>query len=142
MVLTSQNKLIISTLSPKPGIIIWYSKIPDIIESVLSNGIQQDYKSILNETFKKNDFIKPLFSAGEIILTEQEIVLLKIFIENKGKPLSRDLLLAAGWGYSRDTTTRTVDNFIVRFRKYFEKNPKKPVYFISRRSVGYIFDHD
>jgi len=142
MVLTSQNKLIISTLSPKPGIIIWYSKIPDIIESVLSNGIQQDYKSILNETFKKNDFIKPLFSAGEIILTEQEIVLLKIFIENKGKPLSRELLLAAGWGYSRDTSTRTVDNFIVRFRKYFEKNPKKPVYFISRRSVGYIFDHD
>jgi len=90
------------------------------------------------------DFItfKARCAAGEIILTEQEIVLLKIFIENKGKPLSRELLLAAGWGYSRDTSTRTVDNFIVRFRKYFEKQPKKPVYFISRRSVGYIFDHD
>jgi len=80
--------------------------------------------------------------AGEIILTEQEIILLKLFIANKGKPLSREMLLTAGWGYSRDTTTRTVDNFIVRFRKYFEKKPKKPVYFISRRSVGYIFDHD
>jgi len=90
------------------------------------------------------DFItfKARCAAGEIILTEQEIVLLKIFIENKGKPLSREMLLAAGWGYSRDTSTRTVDNFIVRFRKYFEKQPKKPVYFISRRSVGYIFDHD
>jgi len=90
------------------------------------------------------DFItfKTRCAAGEIILTEQEIVLLKIFIANKGKPLSREMLLNSGWGYSKDTTTRTVDNFIVRFRKYFEKIPKKPIYFISRRSVGYIFDHD
>jgi two-component system, OmpR family, alkaline phosphatase synthesis response regulator PhoP len=80
--------------------------------------------------------------AGEIILTEQEIILLKLFIANRGKTLSRGMLLSAGWGYSKNTTTRTVDNFIVRFRKYFEKKPKEPVYFISRRSVGYIFDHD
>ncbi|MFH2061217.1 MAG: response regulator transcription factor [Pseudomonadota bacterium] len=90
------------------------------------------------------DFIsfKANCAAGEIILTEQEIILLKIFIANKGKPLSREMLLDSGWGYSKDTSTRTVDNFIVRFRKYFEKYPKKPVYFISRRSVGYIFEHD
>ncbi|MDD9303812.1 MAG: response regulator transcription factor [Desulfobacter sp.] len=80
--------------------------------------------------------------AGQIILTEQEVTLLKIFIAHKGRPLSREMLLNAGWGYSRDTSTRTVDNFIVRFRKYFEPKPKKPVYFKSRRSVGYIFDHD
>jgi len=76
-----------------------------------------------------------------IVLTEQEVTLLKIFIANKGKPLSREMLLNAGWGYASDTTTRTVDNFIVRFRKYFEKKPKSPIYFKSRRSVGYIFDH-
>jgi two-component system alkaline phosphatase synthesis response regulator PhoP len=87
-------------------------------------------------TFKAN------CAAGEIILTEQEVTLLKIFIANKGRPLSREMLLNAGWGYSSDTTTRTVDNFIVRFRKYFEKKPKKPMYFKSRRSVGYIFDHE
>ena len=79
-------------------------------------------------------------APGVITLTEQEAILLKIFIAHRGKPLSRETLLNAGWGYSRDTSTRTVDNFIVRFRKYFEKNPKKPVYFKSRRSVGYIFD--
>ena len=78
--------------------------------------------------------------AGEITLTEQEITLLKIFIENRGKPLSREELLNAGWGYSRDTSTRTVDNFMVRFRKYFEKDPKNPRFFKSRRSVGYLFD--
>jgi DNA-binding response OmpR family regulator len=88
------------------------------------------------------DFItfKARCRAGDIILTEQEIVLLKLFIANAGKPLSREMLLNSGWGYAKDTTTRTVDNFIVRFRKYFENNPKKPVYFISRRSVGYVFD--
>ncbi len=90
------------------------------------------------------DFItfKAHCMAGDIVLTEQEIVLLRLFIANTGKPLSREMLLNSGWGYSKDTTTRTVDNFIVRFRKYFEKNPKNPVYFISRRSVGYVFDPD
>ena len=79
---------------------------------------------------------------GEISLTEQESKVLKLFIANRGKPLSRDNLLQIGWGYSRKTTTRTVDNFIVRFRKYFEPDPKKPIYFKSLRSIGYIFDHD
>ncbi|GBC61972.1 DNA-binding response regulator [Desulfonema ishimotonii] len=79
---------------------------------------------------------------GTIDLTGQEVKLLKLFIANRGKPLSRARLLEIGWGYTHDTSTRTVDNFIVRFRKYFEVNSKKPVYFKSRRSVGYVFDHD
>ncbi len=77
---------------------------------------------------------------GDIQLTEQEIKLLKVFIAHRGKPMSRETLLEIGWGYSRKTSTRTVDNFIVRFRKYFEKDPKKPIYFKSLRSIGYVFD--
>jgi len=80
--------------------------------------------------------------AGKIVLTEQEVKLLKLFISHKGKPLSRKDKLKIGWGYSGVTTTRTVDNFIVRFRKYFEPDPKKPIYFRSLRSVGYVFDHE
>lgn len=76
-----------------------------------------------------------------ISLTEQELKLLKLFILNRGKPLSRHTLLEVGWGYTGKTETRTVDNFIVRFRKYFEDNPKKPKYFKSLRSVGYMFEH-
>jgi len=79
---------------------------------------------------------------GDIQLTGQEAKLLKLFIQNPGKPLTRQKLLEIGWGYTRGTTTRTVDNFIVRFRKYFEKNPKKPVHFKSLRSVGYVFHAD
>ena len=80
--------------------------------------------------------------SGRIKLTDQEIRLLKIFIAHRGKPLSRSILLETGWGYEKGTSTRTVDNFIVRFRKYFEDNPKKPIYFKSLRSVGYIFTHN
>lgn len=79
---------------------------------------------------------------GVIKLTEQEVRLLKLFVANKGKPLSRRQLLEIGWGYTGGTSTRTVDNFIVRLRKYFEKNPKKPKHFISLRSVGYVFNPD
>lgn len=79
---------------------------------------------------------------GAVTLTEQEAKLLKLFIVNRGMPLSREKLLEIGWGYTRKTSTRTVDNFVVRLRKYFEPNPKNPIYFKSMRSVGYIFDHD
>lgn len=77
---------------------------------------------------------------GLVNLTEQEIKLLHLFIANRGQPLSRQILLESGWGYSSRATSRTVDNFIVRFRKYFEIDPKKPKYFKSRRSIGYLFD--
>lgn len=101
--------------------------------------------SITTYQFGSNriDFQKLLAYSqqGQIQLTDQECKVLKIFINNKGKPLSRKDLLVGGWGYDKDTTTRTVDNFIVRFRKYFEENPKTPMFFKSIRSVGYVFDH-
>ncbi len=80
--------------------------------------------------------------SGDITLTDQEAKLLKLFIANRGTPLSRQRILEIGWGFARGSTTRTVDNFIVRLRKYFEEDPKKPLFFKSLRSVGYIFDHE
>jgi DNA-binding response OmpR family regulator len=77
---------------------------------------------------------------GRINLTEQEVKLLKLFVANRGRPLSRKQLLEIGWGYTGVTTTRTVDNFMLRLRKYFEDDPQKPIYFKSLRSVGYVFD--
>ena len=97
-------------------------------------------------TFGGNTIDFEKFSAhcrmGQVSLTEQEVKLLKLFVANRGKPLSRSKLLEISWGYTGATTTRTVDNFIVRFRKYFEDDPQHPVFFRSLRSVGYIFDHD
>ncbi len=78
---------------------------------------------------------------GTIQLTDQEARLLKVFIANRGKPLSRKYLLEVGWGYTGQSNTRTVDIFLVRLRKYFEDDPHNPAYFQSLRSIGYIFDH-
>jgi two-component system alkaline phosphatase synthesis response regulator PhoP len=79
--------------------------------------------------------------GSQIALTEQEVKLLKLFISHRGQPLSRKQILEIGWGYTGIITTRTVDNFVVRLRKYFEDDPQNPVYFKSLRSVGYLFDH-
>lgn len=78
----------------------------------------------------------------KISLTEQEVLLLKYLNENRKKPVTREDMLIHALGYEEDVQSRTIDNFMVRFRKYFERNPKKPKYFKSIRSVGYMFDPD
>ena len=83
---------------------------------------------------------KAFHNEEEIALTLQELNLLEVFVVNIGLPLSRSELLENGWGYSQETSTRTVDNFIVRFRKYFEDDPKNPKFFKSVRSIGYVFN--
>ncbi|MBA3035991.1 MAG: response regulator transcription factor [Desulfobacterium sp.] len=83
-----------------------------------------------------------LCRIGKVTLTEQEIKLLKLFIANRGKALSRRKILEIGWGYTGSITTRTVDNFVARFRKYFEDDSRKPKYFKSIRLVGYVFEND
>jgi len=77
---------------------------------------------------------------GELTLTELELRLLRLFTGRPGKPMSRAMLLESGWGLHPDTTSRSVDNFLVRFRKYFEPDPKNPRYFKSVRGIGYMFD--
>lgn len=72
-------------------------------------------------------------------LTSLELDLLRYFGENAGRVISRKELLAEVWELENYPNTRTVDNFIVRLRKYFEPNPKEPQHFISIRGAGYKF---
>lgn len=72
-------------------------------------------------------------------LTKKEMMLLKLLIENKGVVISREKILHTVWGYKIVPVTRTIDNFILTFRKCFEKDPHNPVHFISHRGVGYEF---
>ncbi|MEY4594117.1 MAG: hypothetical protein RIQ47_527 [Bacteroidota bacterium] len=74
-------------------------------------------------------------------LTKKEIALLKLLIERKNEVVSREQMLETVWGYDIYPSTRTIDNFILAFRKYFEKDPKNPDYFHSIRGVGYKFVH-
>ena len=72
-------------------------------------------------------------------LTDKEVKLLKLLIANKGNVVSRTEILETVWGYDVYPTTRTIDNFILSFRKFFESDSKNPNYFLSVRGVGYKF---
>ncbi len=76
---------------------------------------------------------------GEITLTDLESRLLALFCAREGEVLSRSELLESAWGLAPDTETRTLDNFIVRLRKYFEPDPANPVHFLTVRGRGYRF---
>jgi two-component system alkaline phosphatase synthesis response regulator PhoP len=72
-------------------------------------------------------------------LSKREIELLKLLIENKNAVVPREQIIERVWGYESSPSSRTVDNYFVTFRKYFEEDPKKPRYFQSVRGVGYKF---
>ena len=77
---------------------------------------------------------------GELIsLSKKEVMLLKLLMEYRNEVVSREKILQAVWGYQVFPTTRTIDNFILSFRKYFETDPREPVHFHSVRGVGYKF---
>lgn len=77
---------------------------------------------------------------GERIqISRKEAMLLKLLIENKNEVVPREKILQAVWGYNVYPTTRTIDNFILNFRRYFEKDSRNPRYFHSVRGVGYKY---
>lgn len=79
-------------------------------------------------------------ARGERIdLSKKEAMLLKLLIENKNDVVPREKILQAVWGYNVYPTTRTIDNFILSFRKYFEEDSRNPKYFHSVRGVGYKY---
>ena len=78
-------------------------------------------------------------SGQEIKLTKKEALLLKLLLDRKNQVVSRQQILQYVWGYDVYPSTRTIDNFILSFRKYFESDPKNPQYVQSIRGVGYKF---
>lgn len=76
---------------------------------------------------------------GEFSLTKKEAKLLKLFIERNNEVVSRREILQAVWGYDVFPSTRTIDNFIMSLRRYFESEPRNPKFFHSVRGIGYKF---
>ncbi len=77
---------------------------------------------------------------GEFYLTTKEVLVMKLLVVKKGDVVTREELLEKVWGYDPETETRTVDNFISRLRKYFEKKPQEPRHIITVREKGYQFN--
>jgi len=94
-------------------------------------------EAVINfDTHEATAFGKP------VRLTQLELDLVQYFAQNAGRVLSREELLERVWKLRNAPNTRSVDNFIVRLRKYFEPLPDKPVHFLSHRGAGYRFVPD
>lgn len=77
---------------------------------------------------------------GDLVsLGKKELMILQLLIERDGDTISREEILDLVWGVDVYPSTRTIDNFIVGFRKYFEPDQRHPIYFYSIRGVGYRF---
>ena len=87
--------------------------------------------------FKAQDAIS--YDGKKVELSKKEAMLLKLLIENKNEVVTREKILQVVWGYNVYPTTRTIDNFILNFRKYFEQDSRNPQYFHSVRGVGYKY---
>lgn len=72
-------------------------------------------------------------------ISKREIGLLKLLTSNQNKVISRDTIIEKLWTADENPSARTIDNYILNFRKYFESNPKEPQHFHSIRGVGYKF---
>ena len=72
-------------------------------------------------------------------LTLMESGLLRYFVQNSDKPVSRKAILENVWDLQEDTDTRAIDNFIVRLRKYIEEEPASPRHLVTVRGLGYKF---
>ena len=138
-----QNLLISMNFSLRVDRLLTRSEWSQVDSPIL---LKEDFSTIEFSDFSfgqnRIDFknLKGHSASGEFDLTLQEIKILKIFISHPNIPLTREEILEKALGYDRGVTTRTLDNFIVRFRRYFEVDPKNPKYFKSVRSVGYLFD--
>lgn len=96
--------------------------------------IQIGNKNIDFKTFEIKEHEKVI---GQ--LSKREIHLLQLFASKSGEVVSRDMILDQVWGIDQMSTSRTIDNYILNFRKIFEVDVKNPQYFHSIRGVGYKF---
>jgi two-component system alkaline phosphatase synthesis response regulator PhoP len=93
-------------------------------------------------TGRSIDFDRLELTVGDRVLklTLMEANLLRYLIEREGKAVSRKEMLERVWGLHEDTDTRAIDNFIVRLRRYIEKEPARPRHLLTVRGVGYRFN--
>ena len=113
------------------------------VQNLAKRSIEEKRSQLETYTFGRNSINFVTYQAngsnGVFQLTNKEVLLLQMLIEHKSEVVSRNQILQNVWGYDVYPSTRTIDNFIMAFRKYFEEDPKLPKYFHSIRGVGYKF---
>ena len=111
-------------------------------KKIQASSVQTENYSFGNNYIDFKALTAKNFLNKHLSLSKKETMLLKLLIENKGEVVTREKILQQVWGYNVYPTTRTIDNFILNFRKYFELDSKTPRHFHSVRGVGYKFIED
>jgi DNA-binding response OmpR family regulator len=106
----------------------WYTSINRLNPIIIYKGNKINFEKL---TITRND--------TEISLSQREAMLLRYLIEHKNQVVTRDELLENVWQINPEIETRTIDNFIVRLRKYFDDASSNPTYIKSIRGAGYMF---
>lgn len=111
--------------------------------AVLTHHLDSEKVTIGERKVDFKTYVVEHTSSGETqSLSKKEVALIQLFCERQGEVVSRTEILDRVWGKDQFPTTRTIDNFILNFRKIFESDPKNPIYFLSIRGVGYKFVND
>ena len=111
-------------------------EINNVVESIIAKKIFSKNSSIEIKKYFLNKNEKKLTKNDiEIILTEKEIQLLELFLNNK-KPISKDKILSSVWNYSSDADTHTVETHIYRLRKKINETFSDESFIINNKD-GY-----
>jgi two-component system alkaline phosphatase synthesis response regulator PhoP len=105
----------------------WYSELPADDGRLTFGGNEIDFRSYRGRAWDGQDHP----------LTQKEAMILKALAERPGEVVSREEILEKVWGYEVFPSTRTIDNFIVRLRKRFEREPEAPRHIHTVRGIGY-----
>jgi len=108
-------------------------------------AIRRTHKPIVCEE-AEFDGIRVDFTRMEVIrqgqaiaLTAQEFKILKFFLHNEGRDVSRDELQQEALGHHDYNSLRTVDNHILKLRQKLERDPVNPIHFRTAYGAGYKF---
>ncbi|HEX9636422.1 MAG TPA: response regulator transcription factor [Acidobacteriota bacterium] len=107
----------------------WYQKLSAAGSTVSFGGNEFDLRRFQGHSW----------DGREQTLTLKEAMILKVLAEHEGEVVSREEILEKVWGYDLFPSTRTIDNFIVRLRKRFERDPEKPEHLHTVWGIGYRF---
>jgi two-component system alkaline phosphatase synthesis response regulator PhoP len=108
-------------------------------KKIVEKDFALDTYSFDNNTIDFKAQQATLNTGEKVELSKKETMLLRLLIENKNQVVTREKILQSVWGYKVYPNTRTIDNFILNFRKYFEVDSRNPKHFHSVRGVGYKY---